>query len=350
MAYELPITISDGDFSDPTTGLGSTPLAKIAVRFSEAVINTAWALAQAKSAGATTKADDLATELNALLASPGAFHIAAGSVSVPSVTAPDVTIPSTIDVSSIMSTFDSKYIEVATFLAGKFTDIITTYFPDDAADYAKAETWLTSALDSNLGIPLSVQQQAWGDDHARIVADKQRAQDGIIAQYAGRRFPMPMAAATSALMQLEQKAQDALAESSRKIAILSVENLKWAVEKVVGLRQLALGSAGDYVKALASAPDVASRVLGIGYDAQSKLISSAAQFYGADTNAKEMMSKVAQFNETLSLQAGEKNQAADLALIENKVKALLTDLQSTMQQATALFNNLHASAGTTLNI
>ena len=33
MGYELPITISEGDFSDPASGLGTTPLAKIAVRF-----------------------------------------------------------------------------------------------------------------------------------------------------------------------------------------------------------------------------------------------------------------------------------------------------------------------------
>ena len=346
----LPITISDGDFTS-SDGVGSTPLAKIAVRFSEAVINTAWELGQAKSSSSTVKADALTAELAALLASPGAFHVTAGSVSVPTVTAPSVTIPSSVDVSSIMSTFDSKYVELANFLAGKFAGIITTYFPNDAASYAAAEAWLSDAVaNPDAGIPLTVQQQVWGDDHARIVADKQRAQDGVVAQFAARGFPLPPDVAASAVMQIEQAAQDKLAESSRKVAMLSIDNMKWAVEKVFNLRQIALGAANDYAKSLASGPDVASRVLGIGYDAQSKLISSAAQFYGADTNAKEMISKVAQFNETLALDAGAKNQMADLSLIENKVKALIVDLQSTMQQATALFNNLHASAGTTLSI
>lgn len=347
----LPITVSEADFTDPVLGVGSNPLAKIAVRFSEAVINTAWELGQAKSSSSTAKADALTAELAALLASPGAFHVTAGSVSVPTVTAPGVTIPTTIDVSSIMATFDSKYIELATFLGDKFSYVVTTYFPNYATTYAAAEALLSATLaNPDSGIPLTVQQQVWGDDHARITADKQRAQDGVMAQFAARGFPLPPDVAASAVMQIEQTAQDKLAESSRKVAMLSIDNLKWAIEKVFNLRQLALGAAGDYVKSLASGPDVASRVLGTGYDAQSKLISSAAQFYGADTSAKEMMSKVAQFNEQLALEAGAKNQAADLTLVENKVKALIVDLQSTMQQATALFNNLHASAGTTLSI
>ena len=33
----LPITVSEADFTDPVLGVGSNPLAKIAVRFSEAV-------------------------------------------------------------------------------------------------------------------------------------------------------------------------------------------------------------------------------------------------------------------------------------------------------------------------
>ena len=345
----LPITISDGDFSDPTTGVGSTPLAKIAVRFSEAVINTAWELGLAKATDANDKADALAAELAALIASPGGFHVTAGSVSLPTVTAPDVTIPSSIDVSSIMGTFDSKYLELATFLAGKFTDIITTYYPNEAALYGSAETWLTDAI-ADGGIPLAVQAQLLGDDHARIAADKLRAQDGVLALYAGRRFPLPPDVAASAVLQIEQKAQEEMASSSRKLAALTLDNMKTAIVHVKEMRQTALGAANEYVKSLASGPDVASRMTNIGYDAQSKLISSAAQFYGADTNAKEMISKVAQWNETIALDAATKNQVADLSLIESKVKALLTDLQSTMQQATALFNNLHASAGTTLSI
>ena len=51
------------------------------------------------------------------------------------------------------------------------------------------------------------------------------------------------------------------------------------VDKMLALRQMAMTSAVAYIQALASGPDMASRLVGIGYDAQSKLISSASQFY-----------------------------------------------------------------------
>ena len=40
-----------------------------------------------------------------------------------------------------------------------------------------------------------------------------------------------------------------------------------------------------------------------------------------------------------------KNQAADLTLIEDKLKALLAEAQALAQMATSLFNNAHVSAG-----
>ena len=52
-----------------------------------------------------------------------------------------------------------------------------------------------------------------------------------------------------------------------------------------------------------------------------------------------------QFNVSTSLEAASKNQAADLTLIEDRLKALLTECQALATMATSLYNNLHASAG-----
>jgi len=46
------------------------------------------------------------------------------------------------------------------------------------------------------------------------------------------------------------------------------------------------------------------------------------------------------------LAAAEKNQAADLTTREYRLKALLGELHSLAQMATALFNNLHVSSST----
>ena len=246
-----------------------------------------------------------------------------------------------------MVLFDTKYAELVTMLSDKFVSFRNTYFPNDAADYAAVEAWIQGAVaNPNSGLPVAVQQQITADDQARILSDTTRASDAVLQTFAARRFPLPPGAAASAVLQIQQKSQDAMAESSRKITMASVDMMKFAVEKSVGLRQLAMNEAIEYVKAIASAPEMASRLVGIGYDAQSKLISAASQFYSARTDVQKLISSVGEFNVTTALEAATKNQASDLTLIEDRLKALLTECQALAQLATSLFNNLHASAGT----
>lgn len=310
-----------------------------------AIINAGWNLGLDKSNEAYSKMTTATT--------PGGFldpastpNVSAGTISLPSVTAPNVIIPTNVDTTQIMSLFDGKYADLVTFLGGKFTEFRSAYFPNESAAYAAAESWLTDALaNPNAGIPLAVQTQIWGDDHARISAEKQRAQDDVFAQFAARGFPLPPDAAASAVMQIEQKAQDAMAESSRKVAIMSVDMQKFSVEKLLGLRGMALDAAVKYVTTLATAPDIASKLVGIGIDAQSKLISSASQFYAADANAKEMISKVQQYNNSLTFDSDKANQASEMEVIKLRADAMVRYLQSLSQQATSLFNNLHASVG-----
>lgn len=346
MASTLPVNIADSDFT--VGAVSTTPLAKIATRMAEAVINTTWNEAGVLKSDFTTKLNAATTGFLDTTNSP---HVTAGTVSVPNVTAPAVNIPSSVDTTQIMSTFDTKQQEQFNQLVTACNTFLTNHFPNEPTGYAAAEQWLANAVaNPNAGIPLTVQQQIFGDDAARILADKVRAQDAVVAQFAGRRFPLPPDAAASAVLQIEQKAQDEMAESSRKVAIMSVDMMKFSVEKLIGLRGMALDASIKYIGALIAGPEVASRLVGIGYDAQSKLISSAADFYRADTQAAEMSSKVAQYNNSITLEAATKNQSADLALIEDKLRALLTECESIARMATSMYNNLHANAGLSVSL
>lgn len=304
------------------------------------VINASWS---AGGALANEYSGKITNAQSTFLDGASSPHVEAGIVSVPSIEEPLVDIPATQSAGDVISVFDTKYLELVALLSEKFSTFRASYFPDESDAYTAAEDWLKQAIADPSGLPAAVADQVWGDDQARILADKVRAQDAVIAQFAARRYPLPPDAAASAVLQIEQKAQDEIAESSRKVAIMSVEQMRFNVEKLLGLRQLAMNSALEYIKALASGPDMASKLVGVGYDAQSKLISSAAQFYNARTQAADTMSKVAQYNNSTALEAAVKNQAADLAIVEDKLKALLAEAQGLAQMATALFNNLHAS-------
>ena len=323
----------------PDVGVNLYQIPNASMEVLEDIINATW------NEGLTSKAEfsaKITDAFNTFLNIVNTPHVTTGSVALPTITAPNVDIPSSISVANVFDVFTTQYIALVDYLVSKREEFITTYFPNDATDYELAADWLRDAMaNPDSGLPLAVQQQIWGEDHARISADKLRAQDAVIAQFAARRFPMPAAASASAVMQIEQKAQDALADSSRKIAILSVELQKWSIEKLFATREMAMKDATEYVKALASGPDMVSRMVNYGYDIQTKLISSASQFYAADTNAKEMVSKVAQYNTSIALDGAKANQGADMGIIEAKLKAMLAEAQSIAQMATSLFNNLH---------
>lgn len=327
-----------------------TPGALATLQFSANVINATWDLANAKYDTYEQKIAAITDAATGWLSTLAAPHITAGTVKDPTVVEPTVDIPSTQSASDIMSMFDTKYLELVAMLVDKFTTFQTTYFPDDSAVYTAAEDWLQAAIANDHGLPPAVAAQILTDDKDRIVADAARATDTVLAQFAARRFPLPPGAAAAAAIEIQKKAQDEIAASSRKLMMNSVEQLRWVVEKTLSLRQLAMDSAIKYITALASGPEMASRLVGLGYDAQSKLISAASQFYNSRVAAAELTSKVGQFNVSTALTAAEKNQAADLALIEDRLKALLSETQALAQMTTAMLNNLHSSSGTQYSV
>lgn len=343
----LPITISESDFS--VGAVSTAPLAKIATKLAEAVINTAWAEGISMRAEVADKIAAM-IETGGVLDSTAAPTISASAVTLPSVTAPNVNIPESIDTDSIIATYADQYAEIVALLETKFAAFRTSFFPDESTSYAAAEDWLQAAIADPSGIPASVRAQLLADDQARILADASRASDAVMATFAARRYPLPPGAAAAAIVEIQTKAQDEIAESSRKITIAGIERQQFSVEKLLGLRQSAMAAALDYIKTMAMGPDMASRLVGTGYDAQSRLISAASDFYRADTSAKEMVSTVARFNAGQTLDAATKNQAAELAIINAKIETMLTEIKAVAQMATSMLNNLHANSGLSVSV
>ena len=338
----IPVTVTPGNY---------TPGAQTSLDFAAAMINTTWYEAQ-------KRADDFATkvgEVEAFLPNPNktasALDILVAAAESPPVIEPPVDIPSSVNATDVMSMFDTKYAELIAIFEAACTEWIATHFPNDAAEGTAIDKWLMDAIDNpSAGLPAAVAAQMMTDAKDKITADAARASDAVIQTFAARRFPLPPGAAASAVLQIQQKAQDGVAEAGRKITMQSIEMMKFAVEKLISYRQLALSSAVDYIKALASGPDIASRLVGIGYDAQAKLISSASQFYGVRKEVAQLATQNNQYNVTTALEAASKNQGKDMALIEDRVKAMEAEAMLLGQSAAALLNNLHASAGTSYGV
>ena len=336
------ITITPGNY---------TPAAESALNALASVINAAWNLGNDKMNDLAAKIDAITDETTGWLSTQAAPAITAGAADAPTIAEPEVDIPSSQSATDVISLFDTKYTELVALLAGKFTLFRGTYFPDEATTYAAAEDWLQAALaNPDVALPPAVAAQIFTDDKDRIVADAARASDSVLAEFASRRYPLPPGAAAAAVLAVQQKAQDEVAAASRKLTMASLEQMRFVLQNTLAVRQSAMDSAVKYITALASGPEMASRLVGVGYDAQSKLISAASQFYNSRISAAEVTSKVSQFNVTTALEAASKNQAAELTLIEDRLKALLTECQALAQMATSLFNNVHASAGANTSV
>lgn len=335
----LPLSVYDGNY---------TPGARTALENAVQVINETWAQANAKATVFEAKMDGITDESTGWLSTQTAPHITdAGTVTKPTVVEPAVTIPTEISTENILLDFEAEYTKIRALMLTDLTKIFDDYFPEDSAIYSAAETWIQGALaNPNGGLPVAVAEQLLTDETDKITLEAARATDSVVSGFAARGFPLLPGMATSAAVAIQQTAQDKKAEAGRKLTAVSIDMMKFAVDKALSMRQLAMNATLDYIKTLASAPDTSSKVVGIGYDAQSKLINSVSGFLGARTEVQKLIASVEEFNVTTAQGTKEKNQAADLTLIEDRLKALLAECQFFATTATSLYNNLHASAGT----
>lgn len=265
-----------------------------------------------------------------------ALSVTSGSISSPSVSEPSIFIPSSVDTSDILDMFNSTYLELVALLETKFGAYRATYFANEGTVYDSAEDWLLAALaNTSVAMPAAIAEQIVEDDRSRILADKVRAQDAVVAQFAARGFPLPPDVAANAVLQIEQKAQDEIAESSRKVAILSIDLTQKTLDRALKLRTDAMQAANEYIKALASGPDMASRMVNIGYDAQSKLISAVASLLGARAEVAKLSIQAQTSSVGFALDAAKSNQSASIEADKANLGAVVEHAKLTLEAGRA---------------
>lgn len=318
----------------------------------EALINASWDQGLAKSAEFDAKMANLLNTTGGFLAENQKPVVGAATTAEITVAEPSVDIPTSVDTDSIIEQFDSKYAEVVTMLSDHYAAFINNYFPADYALYGDAVTWLSEAINNpDQALPQAIRDQMLEDERSRITNEAARATTQVLDDFAARGFPLPPGAAAAATVDISTKALEEVNKAARAIVVknfeMSYEKVKFAISASLEARKEALGSAVQYIGALASAPDTASKALNLGYDAQSKLISSVSQFYSARTSATELSLKALQFNASQTQGADIKNAETDLSFTSERVKALTAEASALAQMTTSLFNNLSAGATAT---
>lgn len=309
----------------------------------QTIINAALLVAQNKANLA-----DAYTGQAILLANAPRPPVTVGAISDVNVREPNVNIPSRV---SGMDTavFDSMYGKIINDLSDKFAQFLTRYFPIRATLMPEVEAWLERAITAGgTGINAWVERQIWQRDRDRISAEASSASEEVMSRMAARGFPLPSGALNAGLISVQRKRSAGIAAVSRDAAIKAfeteVENVRFAVEQAIRYRTAAIAAAGDYIKALAVAPNIASSLSTQSADAQAKLISAAASFYNARTNAEEagLRADIAREDFRHKAEAFNSGMVSDRAKLQ--VQAAVSAAESIGQQAAAALNGLNSTA------
>ena len=317
----------------------------VAAAFSAGVMNNAWTLAAQINSRFENKIDEALTE-----AAGAPYVIAPTALSdllMPALPTMDLDPSALNDSVARIRAIDID--ALINDLAGGFDHFIATYFPL-GDELQAAIDWVDRALTTGgTGINVNVEAQLWNRDRDRILRDAGRAEEDASASWAARGYPLPPGALSDQVLQIRRDAYVAVAASSREQAIKSfeaeLENVRFAVDRAIQLRTSAISAAGEYVRTLAIGPEMAMKLAITPLEAQAKAFAATASFYQAQLAAYEIPLRLSTAQDDVQLRVRELNQKSDLAVLGERVQAVLAGAQASATQAAAMLNGFHASVG-----
>ncbi len=337
------------------TGGSFTPGAAAVLQNNADIINATWNLADTRLTDYETKIDDLTNLVTGWLVTVSMPHVTAGTITAPTPTEPSMTIADTSP-AAVYADFATQAANIVTVLVDKFTAFKTTHFPDEPATYGAAEAWVYDAITNSTtsAVPAAIKTAIIASAQASILNEKTRAVADALESWVGKRHSLPPGALTYQTMRIEQKALDDVSEAVRGASIKdfdqTYDKIMSSVKLALSNRQTALKAAQEYMVAVAQGETTGAQVAGTAFEAQTRMLNSAAGFYGARINAAELALKLSMGSAGIDLDAAKANQQADIQPIDFRLKALMSEAQSLATIVAALTNNIRAGGSSTYNV
>ena len=272
------------------------------------------------------------------------------SVNLPSITigvAPgvqDPTQPYNAVLNSLISAFTANF-------ASAFGSFYAAHFPTVDATFSNALTWLNNALSvGGTGVNVAVEQALFDRDRTRILREVNRNQQQLATSWAARRWPVPPGALTYQQMQLARDGFDKIADSSRQQMITTwtteIENLRLAVDKMVGLEEMAQRVTLEYVKFAVQTPiEMADQRAHALAELEVQYGGVLAQLYSASVAGQEVALKLGVEGADVQIKAAALQLDASKAKVEMQVQAAIAAAQAFATQAAAALNAIHGQVG-----
>ena len=251
-------------------------------------------------------------------------------------------------------TYDSQLDKLVALLSSQLAGFFTTYYPLASDAFDEATNWLINSItNGGTGVNANIEDQAWQRDRERIIADGQRIEGQVTVGYAAKNIMLPAGSMLKKIEQARYEAAGRIGISSTSQAIdqlkREVETVRFSIDQAIRSRQMAMGAAADYIRAIASAPDAAVRVAELNTDVQAKMMSAASQWYGArlDRDKIVLSSKLAEMESGIDIYKHRRDNATQND--EVKIKALAAAAEVFARTASAALSSLNSIASTAQN-
>lgn len=258
-----------------------------------------------------------------------------------------------ISPAEMISLYQGTSEEITAMLADGLTYFLTTYFPL-GEELALARAWVARALSTGgTGLNPEIEDQIWQRERARLLKDAARATAQAASTWAARGYPLVPGGLAGQVEKIDQDARDKIAQSSRDIAIkqaeMELENIRFAVEKAISMRTVAIQAAGDYLRALALGPQLGAELATSLASAKTSMAQALTAMYQAEVAAVEIPVRVAIAEANANVELRKANLSAAVETIRARVEVTQAAALSAGTQAAAALNALNATTGFSAN-
>lgn len=206
--------------------------------------------------------------------------------SQPSVTIPPFT-PNTDSSGELRGGFDEMFGQLYPDFDSRFDAFIARFFPKvEECLVTSIGTWICNTItNGGTGIPAAVEDQIWERSRAREQLDKDRQADEVVHLFAERGFSLPQGALFGALQDIDFQHSMKVSTHSRDVAIkqaeIEIENIRFAIQQGINLRQVGLNAAVDYLRAWLDTAKTAVDYANALVSAKMRLYDSTSAYYNA---------------------------------------------------------------------
>jgi hypothetical protein len=257
--------------------------------------------------------------------------------------------PAVPDVENSTATYEAQRDYLIALLTSKLADFFATYYPLASDAYDEATNWLVNTITiGGTGISPAVENAIWQRDRDRVIADGQRAEAQTYDEFTKRGFSLPPGALAARLQEIRFEQLAKTQAQSRDVAIkqaeIEIDNLRFAVEQALKARLAALDAAANYLRAIMTGPDIASRIASLNSDAKARMLSATADLYRARLSRDELAMRIPIVNQENASKYANINTDGFYKGVDARVQAAVGAAQVYGQAASAALSALNSVA------